>query len=518
MSNSQKISQFISQNELADSDLITFVRSGQNLNIPFATLKEALGVTGSIRQAGESFGVPILTEPTFNDYRIKALESSKGIIAAEAPSGAALISSHVQQGETGEKIIADTDAAQYLYKSLSAGEGVSLSTVDDHIVITAVDAVVSSKTVVVASMSDFPAAIGGIISLLADTNYFLVQDVSTSNRFTMQETTTISGSGVQNITFTYTGSGDMFTSSDVTNSWSNLRIDAPNGRVFNWSTTVQAVIRVSDVVIVRCDKIGLFGSTDGLGLARFTNVSPADVVTDGLEFSGNWNGFVFEVSFAVINGGAYFNLGTATFLTIVVDIPIVALAAGTNFISGLTGSGNINTGGIGIVTRAITSGDGTPLSGVSTEDALWSFAVNNVIPTTRPDGLLSYQTPTATVLAAATPALITGAWVVERTSQMSGTVAGRLTYNGGADAILPITATLSIEPVSGTNKEVNIYLAKNSVFIAASRVNASVSSGSPKNQTVSWQDLIANGDFYEIFIESIDGTDLQVNTATLRIN
>ena len=101
---------------------------------------------------------------------------------------------------------------------------------------------------------------------------------------------------------------------------------------------------------------------------------------------------------------------------------------------------------------------------------------------------------------------------------MSGTVAGRLTYKGEKKSTLPISGTISIEPVSGTNKAVNIYLAKNGSVIVASLVHLVISSGSPKSPPINWQDAFNENDFYEMFIESIDGTNLQVNTANLRVN
>lgn len=101
---------------------------------------------------------------------------------------------------------------------------------------------------------------------------------------------------------------------------------------------------------------------------------------------------------------------------------------------------------------------------------------------------------------------------------MTATAGGRITYNGEKNATLPVTATVSLEPVSGTNKDINIYLAKNGVVITASKVFTTVSAVSPKNQSVVWQDSWASGDYYEVWIESVDGTDVQVNTAKLRVN
>jgi len=317
----------------------------------------------------------------------------------------------------------------------------------------------STKTVIISVESDFPTAVAGVITLAADTQYLLVQDITTASRFIMQEDTTITGTESLNITFTYTGTGDMFTGVNVTNRISNIAISCATGRVLNWSTNVFKIFRMNDVTIVACDKIALMNSTGGVGVCRFTNVSPAEVTTDGIELTGSWNTFLHEISAATISGGAYFNLGTATFSAFVVDLPLAALASGTNLITGATGSANINAGGIGLVTRALTSGAGIPLNGVTVDDALWNFRNNDDIADTRPDGLLSMQgNATNTVIATqGVPVLVAGVWVVESTSQMTGTTAGSLTYNGGKDAKLPITVSVTIAPVSGGTVAVSIY-------------------------------------------------------------
>jgi len=521
MSNSQKISQFNSQTLFNDSDLLTIVRGGQNYNISFADLKASLGVTGTLSQVGDPLGVPILTEPTTADYLIKNIESSKGIIASESAQGGVLLAANYTQGAAGSKVIADLDADQYLYRSLLAGDGINIATTGDAIQITAVDAIVSSKTVIVSVESDFPEAVVGVVTLEADTNYLLVQDISTANRFVLSDTTTISGTGIQNITFTYSGVDDMFTCVGTTNAWQNLRIDAPNGRVFNWTTTVASVIRVSDVVIANCDKIGVFGSTGGLGLARFTNVSPGNVITDGLEFTGDWNGFIFEVSFAAINGGSYFNLGTATFDTLVIDIPITSLAVGTSLISGMVDSGNIVAGGIGVVTRAITSGLGTPLVGVSVDDTRWAFAINNEISDSINDGLMYVEgSTTQTVIASAGVSVkINNVWTSAGESRFDFDSNGRLTYIGERPTKLPIDLTTTLLAAAGGDKQVGLCLAINGSIVTPTCKVSTASSSKAASVTTLWQHEFVNGDYVEGFVSNDTNTEnIIVEQAIMRIN
>jgi hypothetical protein len=517
----KKESQFTRKTTIIDSDFVRMFVPGQNLAISFSDFKLSLGVTGTLTATGDPLGVPVLSEPSPGDFQIRAIESGAGILASVSAQNGIKVKTNFAQGASGVELIKDLNADQQLFRSLVAGGGINISSTGDAIQITAVDAVVSTKTVIISIEADFPSPIAGVITLVADTQYLLIQDITTTNRFVMQEATTIAGTESLNITFTYTGVDDMFTGVNVTNRISKLSIDCPNGRIVNWSTNVFKIFRMNDISIVSCDKIALINSSGALGVCRFTNVSPAEVTTDGIELTGNWNSFLHEISAASITGGAYFNLGTATFNSIIIDLPLTALAVGTVLVSGASGSANINAGGIGIVTRAITSGLGSPLSGVSVNDALWNFSGNNEIADTRPDALLSMQgNATNTVISSSgTPVLVAGVWVVESTSQMTGTTGGRVTYNGGKDSKLPITASVTVSPVSGGTIEMSAEIAINGTVIPGSKRTASAASGGSSSITIPWQFNFESGDFVEVFVTNEDSTtNLLVSSATFRVN
>lgn len=521
MSHSQKISDFTNQALLQGTDLITFVRSGTNFNVSFTGFINSLGVTGTLTPIGDPSGSPVLNQPGAGINEIRNIESSKGIITSISPQNGVNIAADFVQGAAGVQVIKDLTADQYFFRSLIAGTGINVASTGDQIQISAIGAVASSKTVIISVESDFPTAVAGVITLAADTQYLLVQDITTASRFVMQEVTTIAGTESLNITFAYTGTGDMFTGVNVANRISHLTIDCPNGRILNWSTNIFKIFRMNDITIKACDKIALMNSTGGFGVCRFTTVSPAEVTTDGIELTGDWNTFLHEISAATISGGAYFNLGTATFDAFVVDFPLASLASGTFLIDGATGSANINAGGIGLVTRALTSGAGTPLNGVTVDDALWNFDNNDDIANTRPDGLLSMQgnAVNTDIITQGVPVLIAGTWVVESTSQFTGTTAGRLTYNGGKDAKLPITTSLTIAPISGGTVTVSASIAINGSVIANSIRTGSASPGSAASITIPWQENLSTGDDVEVFVAN-EGSDvdLLVSSAISRVN
>jgi len=377
-----------------------------------------------------------------------------------------------------------------------------------------------SKTILISVKADLPTPAAGVIILAANTEYRFLADVSLgTDRLVLGDNTVIRGIDSLSVTITYTGTGDMFTMADTTNRVSFVTLACALGRVFNWSCTSTKILRVHDVTIASADKVGLF--TGVAGIIRFTNVSPSVVTTDGLEFVGDFRSFLWEVSAFTISAGAIFNLGTATFDSFITDTVLATLNGTANLVSGAASSANINTGGIGLVNVMRISGTGTPLSGVSPDDALWEFRHNDDIQDTRPDGLLSMQgNAVNTVIAVSgTYVLVAGTWVVERSSQTTGTTAGRITYNGGKDATLPIAFTCSVEPASGTNKLISLRLSKNGTPVANSTRTAQTNTGVPTSITVLWQDVASTGDFYEVFATNdTDTIDVLVSSAIARMN
>lgn len=512
---SQKISEFNVSTSLNNSDLFTFVVNGTNKNITYSSFKTELGVTGSLSQAGDPLGAPILDQ-NGTTYNIRNLESSKGAMASVSAQDGVAIACNFAQGTVGVPIITDLNAKQYEIKTLAEGDNISIQDHGNHIEIAFVPETGSTKTVIVSQESDFPEAVLGVITLEPLTKYLLIDDVTTANRFVLQDRTVISGDSAVLSALHYTGSGTMFTWLDATVVFDNLRINAPVATLFSGTSPGNPLgaFIIERCTIDNCDTIGSFGD---MFAVRWDNATFFNVTSNGILLLGNIDFLGIDSSFINELAGTLFDLGTSTFDGLTIINSVIITSGSATLLTGLPNSGNVNTGGIGTIVNNRSKGT-LNIVNIGPDDALWNFALNDNIPDTRPDSLLSFTSPTTTVLAAATPAIINGTWTIERTSQMTGTTGGRVTYDGGKDAVLPITVTLSIEPVSGTNKDVNIYLAKNGSVVSNSQVITVISSGSPKNQSIAWQDSFSTGDYYEIFIESVDGTDLQVNTAKLRVN
>lgn len=127
---------------------------------------------------------------------------------------------------------------------------------------------------------------------------------------------------------------------------------------------------------------------------------------------------------------------------------------------------------------------------------------------------------TATTIAStATPVLVAGTWTVDLSGSFTGTTAGRLTYTGSETQICRVSASLSLDPTSGSNQHISVYVAKNGSTIAGSRQEAHISHGADMNMSVTWQLSLANNDYIELFVQNSTATNnITVSRAVLSIH
>ena len=127
---------------------------------------------------------------------------------------------------------------------------------------------------------------------------------------------------------------------------------------------------------------------------------------------------------------------------------------------------------------------------------------------------------TATVIAStATPVLVAGTWTVDLSTNATCTTAGRITYTGTTTQILTINAALSLDPASGSNQNLQVYLYKNGAAIAGSRMEAKINSGEHKEVSLVYQVSMATNDYIEIYVQNSTATNnITVSRAVLSIN
>lgn len=371
--------------------------------------------------------------------------------------------------------------------------------------------VVPQNRIVVNSKDDLPSPVGGVITLSGGIQYLFGNDVDLgADRLVLGSGTSIAGLETISITISYSGTGDLLTWVDATVTVRNIAFSLPSGRLFNGTNSGQ-VIRMQDVVVVNCDRIGVFSGTP---IPRFTFFTCLNVVAGGIDFGASTvPNLLYGPGLTNITAGILFDLGTATFDTLTINAADVDLGAGATFLSGLASSGNINTGGIGAVNDCRIDGAGTILSGVDPQDVRWEFNGSDDIQDTAV-GALAHSKNNAlatTITTVNTPVKINAAWTTERQSKFTADSTGRLTYNGEKDLGVTLIITCTAQPTSGTNKDYTVYVAKGNggpaAVIADSGMSNRADSGNPKNTSLAWSLTMQQGDFVEVWIEN--NTDAQ---------
>ena len=522
MSNSKKISEFTQETAFLQTDLINIVRNSTNFTVPFSAAATALGVTGTINIVGTA-GSPVLEQPSGTVNNIRTLEDGNGILTAISPTNGITISHNFTQDGVGVEIVDDLATASPTFPSFVPGAGMEISRVGDVITWTATgQALPATKVIAVNEIGDFPTSSGGVITLEANTVYVISNDISTSDRFVMGASTIITGYASNGPLLTYTGSGVMFTGVDVGCVFLQLHVSSPNGTTFNFSSSGNHTVVINSVAIDACVNIGTFTSLRALIYDAAVAVS---ISNNGLTFAGTGWSLISIVDASFVSFNATFvaiDLGVATSSNIDILNTTFIYVSGAIAIKGAASDANLVSGGFGFIDKASFVGAGTELSGLVVADNVrWDFQSNQGIEDTMIDALLSMQgNAAATVIGTqSVGVLVAGTWVIEQVSQMTGTTAGRATYNPARDARTPLTASVTIEPVSGGAQTMGVMIAINGTPVANSLRVSDTSSGTPITISCPWQETLTNGDFVEIYVTNeSDTTNVLVSSAILRVN
>jgi hypothetical protein len=375
-----------------------------------------------------------------------------------------------------------------------------------------------TRRVIVNTIADLPAAVGGVITLAAETLYVQADDVAFStSRLVFGANTVYSGLDSLVVTASYTGTLPFLTFTNVSGSTKNMKFVHPNSPLYSFTDSGTNVLRIVDVAYAGAS-IGTFGGNGSS--VRFTNFS-GSTTSNGLLLVGNWKAFLFQPALSSIAAGTFIDLGTATFDSISVTETTLDYPAGAFFMSGEPNSGNMNTGGLATISKTRLTGSGTPLEQITPDDAKFTFSENDSIRDSRSDGLLYIQgnTVASTIASANTPVLAAGTWTIGPTGQFNGTASGRLTYIGGKDARLPVTFSVSIAPTLSTGIAMSIYIAINGTIDAGSRRQGTGSAGLPTSVTMPWQHTFSTNDYVEVFVENnTNATDILLSSGIARVN
>jgi hypothetical protein len=511
----EKKSNFTALTSVADASTFDFVSNGQNFKITKADLLAALGVTGTLSQEGAVTGTPVLDITGAPDFLIRNLEDGSGVKSSLSPENGITLNHNFTFDAAGVPLTADASVTSPVIRSLVAGSGIAVAAVGDTAVVTATALVSGATTLIINSESDFPTQTGTTITLETGFAYRIATPFSTAKRFICEPNSAMVGPSLNIPSLTYTGTDPMFT---TTSRFYMFQLNFSCASSDMLDHNGPGFVVMSSCVCSSCDSPGDVSS----GLLTLTHTSIFGITTSGLTWSGTGNSFImFDSIITTANTMTLIDFGSATFTDISINDCSVTGPVGSTAVSGLVSSGNMEANRIGVITNSFIGGDGTPLNNISNDDDSWQFLLNDNIGDTHPDGLLSMQgnATNTTIGSAGVGVLAAGTWVVEFDSQGTGTTAGRFTYSGIRPVHLPLTAAVTIEPVSGGSQVMGAMIAINGVAVANSLRTGTASPGSPTSITIPWQAIFSSTDYAEVFVTNEDTANhVLVSSATFRIN
>ena len=523
MSSSQKISQFNVLTSLLDTAQIVVVSGGQNYTIPFSTFKDVLGVSGTLESTGDVAGTPILNVPVAGEYEIRNLEDGAGIISSVSASNGVSVKLNVAQNATGLPLTSGLANTQPIISSLVAGAGVDITQGTDALTISATGEV---GVIIIKEAADFPNQDGTNIYLDTGKLYLIASSFTHAKPFICADGAAFTALNQLGVVVTYSGTGSQFTGVDVNFKIFEVGLDAPSAQFFDFKDLAVANTNIfwcANVLGVTCAK---FGTLNSLASFVITDTSVTGDCTAGLTVEGtSWRVWRMQNCGFITTSTSFIgiDLGTATASAVAFG-PLVTVGqggVGAIGISGMANSGNIIAGNTARITETNYLGNVIPLSGLDNSDVRWEFTDNSIIPDSISDGLIHVSgSSTETVISSVgVDVKMTNTWLQDDISRFSFDASGRLTYTGERELRLPIDISVTLLTAAGGDKQIEVSIAINGTSIAATTMQATVSSSKAGSISSIWQHDFAPGDYVEVFIGNLtDTTNIIGQQAVLRIN
>ena len=174
-SNGVRQSQFEELNSITPGSYFGFFFNGYNYKITYANFLDGLGVTGTIEQAGDVIGTPVLDVQGTVNY-IRNLEAGAGIDLSVSVDNGIEVAHNFTVDSVGEPIMQDAGDPSPVLVSIEAGDGIDVETVGTRIVISSTETL--SYAAVSMAGNATTTTIGATATPVKVAGTFVVGDVS----------------------------------------------------------------------------------------------------------------------------------------------------------------------------------------------------------------------------------------------------------------------------------------------------------------------------------------------------
>ena len=375
--------------------------------------------------------------------------------------------------------------------------------------------------------ADFGVAVGGVITLAANTAYRVIGSVSIGSKLTLNSNNLIYGTSQLVSSLTYTGTDDFITAVDVAVRLKELTLNLPNQIsskfVINHTVTSGLTANLcSNIIVISC---GSWCKSAGAPMALDV-IQIISFSGKGYEFSGTAVPVVDLSKHLMIENDAsavHIDLGTMTTDSLLLkEMILVGLGTG---ISGLTASGNITTSNLGKVVDCTLSNVATPLSGVTVNDNQFEFRGNSGVGNSRVSGQGSIESNALTTtfggLGVGNEVKVNfgTAFVPDFQNKVTVDNTGKFTYTGVNSRSFYFAAGV-FGSVGGGAARDYVYVLKvnGTTIITSSKSQGEYTGATPGSLSVSSVLDLDEGDYVELFVRAETATTaLTVSTCSMKL-
>ena len=503
-----KISDMTGAASIEDADLIPIVQNGTNKKLTKKELVESIGVTGSIEQAGDVLGVPVLDKQGADNF-IRNLEPGSGIDASLTPLNGIAIEHGFIAGQAGVPVVDNPLLKNPTIRAISTGVGIGAAVEGDSIrlSLTGVEPP-AANTVLVFSKTDLPTPALGVITLADDTVYRVstsLLDLGT-DRIVVGKNSTFSGQSTESTTLSYTGTAPLFTVPDLTLGsfeLSTINIDCPNATMMaaSGTDTTQGLLTIRRATVVNCQKIL---TVDNCKTVLISELGVSNCAGNGFEFSNFVD--ILNVDSILISAwnGTLFDFGTTVFLIADIENSVFISPQQSNYIiQGEPDSGNINALGHGAIRAVNVINPFTPSASILPTDKRWDFATNNILEDSKNYAqLLTVDNALETdITAIDTPVKVNAVFTPRGLSRFLADDTGRITYNGLPPSTCTVSVNISATKAGGGTDTLTFYLYKNGAPIPDIRYTYTATSARATFSLAAIE-TFNSGDYIEVWCEN----------------
>lgn len=368
------------------------------------------------------------------------------------------------------------------------------------------------NVVTVNQESDFPAPVGGVITLESDKVYQIGAPITTANRFQCGTNNLITSNNPFTTPLTYTGTGTMFTAVSTSFALDRIVINCPNAKAFSVSSAVgiPATFGLNIVTVAACQEIGDFDSLRSINITNTGFFS----ATDGINITGvnNWDAIsILRLRIATTNPSAIgINFNSSIQRSVEIADYILDSSVAATGIAGLANSANITSGFIASVSRCEFPAGTVPLDGITEDDIRFSFFGNSGIPDSTVDANPYLTTPTTvTINAIGTYEKVNaGNWSFSEASRLSVSTDGDITNLLELPIKLQINGTCTVEKVGGGSDLITARFVYNDLPNDAQSVITEVGTDNttPTNIALTGIFVLQPGDSISIYVANQNST------------